>query len=237
MKRRICELSAAAALACSLVLTCSSCAQLRHEGPAVLVVAESADPAQRRVAQFSFGRDAAFGVCAEPACPHVTPKTLATNEPAERLVSRQEVRPAPAVVPVRLVEPASAAASQPTLQKVSQAPDRTRHLVVGFAFASADLTPAARAALDASLSEARQADRIVISGRTDAVGDLKLNQALATARALTVRDYLRTLAPDLAATITIDAQGRCCFIATNADEGGRARNRRVEIVFMAAGGA
>lgn len=235
MNKRLTELAAATSLAMSLVLTCSSCAQLKREEPAVAEA--SPEPAVRRVAQFSFGRDASFGVCAEPACPHVTPKTLASAAPAPQAASLPEVRPAPVVVPVRLVEPASPAASQPAPSKVSQATDRTRHLVVGFAFGSAELSAAARVALDASLNDARQSDRIVISGRTDAVGDVKPNQALAMARAMAVRDHLRTLAPDLGATISIDAQGRCCFVASNADEGGRARNRRVEIVFMAAGGA
>ena len=73
------------------------------------------------------------------------------------------------------------------------------------------------------MGDAKKADRIVISGRTDAIGDVKVNEALAMARALAVRDCIRTVAPDIRATIAIDAKGRCCFVASNSDEDGRDR--------------
>jgi outer membrane protein OmpA-like peptidoglycan-associated protein len=103
--------------------------------------------------------------------------------------------------------------------------------------ASAELTGETKATIKGSLEYARQAERIVISGRTDVVGDLKANEALALSRALAVRTYFRDVAPELPATIVIDAKGRCCFIASNADEHGRTKNRRVEIVFTSHGGA
>jgi hypothetical protein len=86
-----------------------------------------------------------------------------------------------------------------------------------------------------SLRLARESDRIVISGRTDSVGPDEVNQQLALARALAVRNFIRDAVPDLPNVIAIDAKGRCCFIAPNDDEGGRSRNRRVEVVFTSIG--
>ncbi|MBY0364931.1 MAG: OmpA family protein, partial [Burkholderiaceae bacterium] len=183
---------------------------------------------------------ASFGVCIEPACPRATPKTLAGAAPAAiPAAAPAQILPAPTARPVSMIEqPPPIAPMKKTVKTPQpQEPEQIRQLVVGFGFGSAELSAAARATLDSSVQDARRADRIVISGRTDVVGDVKVNQALATSRALAVRDHLRTVAPDLAATISIDAQGRCCFVASNADETGRARNRRVEVVFLAAGGA
>jgi outer membrane protein OmpA-like peptidoglycan-associated protein len=119
---------------------------------------------------------------------------------------------------------------------VSATPNVTRHVVVTFGFASSQLTAVAKTALEGSLDDARNAERIVILGRTDAVGNLKVNQTLARERALAVRDHIRSVAPEADAEITVDAQGGCCFVAPNDTERDRARNRRVEILFMAAGG-
>jgi outer membrane protein OmpA-like peptidoglycan-associated protein len=82
---------------------------------------------------------------------------------------------------------------------------------------------------------ARESDRIVISGRTDSVGPEEFNQQLALARAMAVRNFIRDAVPDLPNVIAIDAKGRCCFIASNDDEGGRSRNRPVEVVFTSSG--
>jgi outer membrane protein OmpA-like peptidoglycan-associated protein len=142
------------------------------------------------------------------------------------------VAPAPiaAPVPVRVPLPVEPAQLVPS-STISSIESPTHHVVVSFPFASSALTPSAKAALAGSLRHARASETIAISGRTDAVGTLQVNEALALARALVVRDYLRDLAPDIAATIEIDAKGRCCFIAPNADEQGRAQNRRVQVVF------
>ena len=86
-----------------------------------------------------------------------------------------------------------------------------------------------------SLHLARESDRIVISGRTDNIGPDGINQQLALARALAVRNFIRDVVPDLPNVIAIDAKGRCCFIAPNDDESGRSRNRRVEVVFTSSG--
>jgi outer membrane protein OmpA-like peptidoglycan-associated protein len=243
MNRRISRMVVTSTLAGCLVMTCSSCAGLRGQTPSDAprdgATHAAHVPLRQRLAQFSFGRDAAFGVCAEPACPQVTPKTLATALPTAQPVALREPIALPTstiALPVEATRTA-AAAPQPTEAEKPVPADARRHLVLTFAFASAELSPSARAALDASMGDAKKADRIVISGRTDAIGDLEVNQALAMARALAVRDRIRTVAPDARATISIDAKGRCCFVASNSDEDGRARTRRVEIVFMAAGGA
>ena len=64
----------------------------------------------------------------------------------------------------------------------------------------------------------------------------RVNESLALARALSVRNHLLDLAPDLAAVISIDARGRCCFVAPNGTQQGRSMNRRVEIAFLSQGG-
>jgi outer membrane protein OmpA-like peptidoglycan-associated protein len=105
------------------------------------------------------------------------------------------------------------------------------HVLVTFASSSAFLADDAKGRLRQVLPFARTANRIVISGRTDDVGDKGVNEKLALARALAVRNFLRDEAPDLPGVISIDARGLCCFVAPN-DPPGRAKNRRVELVFM-----
>ncbi len=132
-----------------------------------------------------------------------------------------EIAPVPSPAPSAPVQPVDSA---------------VLNIVVVFPFASAQLTAPARTALSASIRHARQSERIVISGRTDAVGNDQVNESLALARALSVRNYLRGQAPDLAAMISSDARGRCCFVAPNETEDGRSKNRRVEIAFFSQGG-
>lgn len=239
MIRRLAGLAVTGSFAGCLVLTCSSCASLQPLGNSAEALSQSARPqARTRLAQLYFGRDAAFGVCAEPACPQVTRKTLAVAAPLTAPVALRDSLPQamPAVAaseappPATLPDPRDAAAP-------SAADDIPTHrVVVNFPFASSALTSATRAALAASVGHARSSERIVVSGRTDAVGDTVTNEALALSRALAVRDYLRDIAPDIAAPIAINAKGRCCFVASNADEGGRSQNRRVEVVFTSRGG-
>ena len=58
-----------------------------------------------------------------------------------------------------------------------------------------------------------------------------MNQALALDRAHAVRDHLRVRHPHLSPAGALDAEGACCFAASNETADGRALNRRVEIVF------
>jgi outer membrane protein OmpA-like peptidoglycan-associated protein len=240
MIRRLAGLAVTGSFTGCLVLTCSSCASLQP-------IAESADgvsqgarqPARQRLVQFHFGRDASFGVCAEPACPQVTPKTLAVGVALAQPVALRESPPRTLLAISEPDAPPPGSSPERRDAATSSAPDDvlTHRVVVNFQFASAALTSATRATLTASVGHAMRSEEIIISGRTDVVGDIATNEALALSRALAVRDYLRDVAPDLAATFAIDAKGRCCFVASNADVGGRSKNRRVEIVFTSRGGA
>jgi outer membrane protein OmpA-like peptidoglycan-associated protein len=251
MTSRLADLAVSTTFAGSLLLANTSCAT-HQPGDATNMVprSEAQAPSPQRLVQFAFGTQAVFGICVEPACPAVTPKTLsmvsmAGTTPmqaiAHRMAStadavRETGRPAEmATLPSPLPSPLPLPLPAPPAP-VQRVDTSIRNLVVVFPFASAQLTAPARATLSASIHHARQSDRIVVSGRTDAVGNEKVNEALALARALSVRDYLRDQVPDLAAVISIDARGRCCFVAPNETEDGRSRNRRVEIVFFSQGG-
>lgn len=239
MIRRLTGLAVTGSFTGCLVLTCSSCALLQPAGQPAHGPAQSAQPpAKQRLAQFHFGRDASFGVCAEPACPQVTPKTLAVGAALSVPVVLRESQPQTLPsVPVPDAPPPPSLPERRDTAASSPADDIPTHrVVVNFPFASATLTAATRATLAASVGQARSSESIVIYGRTDVVGDIATNQALALSRALAVRDYLRDVAPDIAAPIAINAKGRCCFVASNADEDGRSKNRRVEIVFTSRGG-
>lgn len=233
MMRRISGLASCAMFTGCIVLTCSSCAVFQRSEVTVPSRLEAAEPRGARLVQLAYGRDAAFGVCVEPACPKVTPKTLPKEAAPQPVVLREPVAPQEPVRDVARLAAAPAPSRPPSPPREPE----PRTIVVNFAFGSADLTSDSKAAIRGSIEHARQADRIVISGRTDAVGDEKVNEALAIARALAVRDYFLDVAPDLPAAIAINAKGRCCFVASNADGIGRSKNRRVEIAFTHARGA
>lgn len=232
MMRRLSDVAVAALFGGGLVLTCSSCSTLSSREPAT--AARPAAPQVTRWEQVSFGKDAHFAVCVEPACPRVTPKTVA-QPPAP--VAKAETSPAPL-----LLQPVAMRSGDAPTQRAAGEPPSIqrplpRNVVINFPLGSAELTNEGRERIRESIDTARQADRIVISGRTDGLGGDKVNESLALARAIAVRNYFRDLAPDLPATFSIDAKGRCCFVASNDDEPGRSRNRRVEIHFSSRGGA
>jgi outer membrane protein OmpA-like peptidoglycan-associated protein len=179
-------------------------------------------PAQ--LAQLDFGRDARFARCLAPACPTRTPKTLAT-ETRGRPAPKQPTDRAASFIPVGSVAPDPAA----TLP-VPKA--QTAHTVtVPFAFGSARLDPAAQARLKDAQPNFGGVRSVTITGHTDSTGPSAVNEALALARAHAVRDYLRKIHPTLAPALTVEAQGACCFVAANDTPDGRAKNRRVEVVF------
>lgn len=194
------------------------------------------------IAQLDHGSQAGFSTCTPPACPSVTPKTLATGEPHERVPrsANPALDPDASTSPggslVRAPGPVSMAMPSPPGPPIVANPMPPATLasvavVVTFAFGSAALTPAARAAIDAA-AEVDGIRRIDIRGRTDNVGPAAANDALARQRAAAVARYLRTRHPRLAAAdVSVDAQGGCCYAAANDTPAGRARNRRVEIAF------
>lgn len=235
MNLRLTRIAVACGFAVALVAATASCSfPLRaHEAQAQAPTAP-VRPAPLRIVQLSFGQNAYFAACAEPACPALTPKTL--PGPAALPVaatatdlSSHGVAVGAAVEPSPLAPPRAAPAS------ASRADPADTHILLTFPFGSAALTAESRQTLRRSLRLARESDRIVISGRTDSVGPDEVNQQLALARALAVRNFIRDAVPDLPNVIAIDAKGRCCFVASNDDESGRSRNRRVEVVFTSMG--
>lgn len=237
MKLRLTRLAMATGFAGTMLLATASCSHRPRTAEAsTLTIAAQMRPAPLRIAQMSFGPNAYFAACAEPACPSPTPKTLPgpaarpVAAAASEVVAQSIAAPAAADSP-SAIEPVKSSTVSP--RPAPSAADT--HILLTFAFGSAALTTESRQVLRRSLRLARESDRIVISGRTDSVGPEEVNQQLALARAMAVRNFIRDAVPDLPNVIAIDAKGRCCFIASNDDEGGRSRNRRVEVVFTSSG--
>ncbi|MBA4178556.1 MAG: OmpA family protein [Leptothrix sp. (in: Bacteria)] len=224
MNRAAWALGTAATLSCVAGLT--ACGVYGSPSPAPQAADRGSSPTIHRIAQLDFGRNARYASCLEPACPRATTKTLAAlRAPVAKEPLRAADLPASA---------ASTAAALPTtsIAQPPPAPPPAPHtLILHFATQSAVLTQAHKALLRDSLDDLQRTDRILIAGRTDDLGSESLNQSLAFARALAIRDHLLDLAPDLPARIAIDAKGRCCYAASNQTAVGRAQNRRVEISF------
>lgn len=72
--------------------------------------------------------------------------------------------------------------------------------------------------------------RLSIEGHTDAVGQAASNQALSAKRAAAVRTYLTTKHGIDASRLEAKGLGATKPVAPNADEAGRQKNRRVELV-------
>ncbi len=68
-----------------------------------------------------------------------------------------------------------------------------------------------------------------IVGHTDSVGSSGSNDQLAQQRASSVMQYLVPHGIDQS-RLSIDAKGQCESVASNATNGGRAENRRVELI-------
>ena len=210
--------------------TLGACALTRGNGEAAKPepTTEVASVA-RHIAQLGFGRLARFGECVEPACPTRTPKSFpASPEPKHT----QATPPTPSTAPASTPEQLPAPIPTPT---PAPAPE-THRLILRFALNNASLTAAHGALLRNALPGLQRAERVAIAGRTDDLGSGPLNQSLALARGLAVRDYLLSLDPALPARISIDARGRCCYAVPNDDAQARAQNRRVEITYVPGSG-
>lgn len=192
-----------------------------------------------RLAQRGHGRDAAFELCAGHACPQRTPKTLqpsAGSAPLSAMPAPSSASDATTKPPrgsetgVAQAMPASGELAAPRpLQTPTPDSPVVEQLSVHFPFASARLDAAARAALRDAAPRLRLAQEISLSGRTDSTGPAAANEWLAEARAQAVLRELLALAPGVAPRVRVEAQGACCFIESNDNPAGRARNRRVEI--------
>lgn len=204
-------------IACCTILA-ASCTSLRHaESPDHASATHMSAPAQ--LAQLDFGHQAVFARCIPPACPTRTPKTLASETADPPLDNAAPNTPTESVAP------------EPAAQNPMPPAETLRTVTVQFDFGSAKLNPAALDELNAAIADLPLVPSITIAGRTDSTGSLAFNETLALARAVAVRDYLRKTHPMLASAMTLQAQGGCCFIAPNDTLTGRARNRRVEVVF------
>lgn len=222
---------AAAAASTALASSCTSPMQAPVD--ATPAAARSANVTTGQIAQIEFGPQAGFARCLPPACPAVTPKTLALDVPPT-LSKPRPIDTAASLTEGEALVPAAALPPEPPAVTAKAAqPDEasTRQVVVHFAFGDATLTPTARALIDEVAKPLTSSRRIAISGRTDSLGPQQSNQLLATARANSVRDHLRARYPHLAPAVTLEAQGACCYAASNETPQGRALNRRVEVVF------
>ena len=224
-----------AALSTAFASSCSSPPRTPSaSSPLSAYAAPSTQPIER-IAQMEFGRRAAFAQCVSPPCPAVTPKTLAMEPPTgpPTLSSSNPgsslAAGAAFVTSGRAPSPLTAPVETPS--SAATAAKSTRQVIVHFGIGDASLTATARAQIDEVSSSMPSANRIAISAHTDGVGSPQSNQTLAVARANAVRDHLRARYPHLAAAVTLDAHGACCFVAPNDAPQSRALNRRVEIVF------
>jgi len=102
---------------------------------------------------------------------------------------------------------------------------------VNFDFNAATLQAASRPLLDQVIQMLKDNPdwRVALEGHTDNIGGEAFNQTLSSARAETVRAYLQAggIAPD---RLTASGFGYGRPVASNDSQGGRAQNRRVEIV-------
>lgn len=227
MNDRVSTALPAALIAASVVLTAIGCAFRSPDRRIEPLPSRVELPEPRRIAQLRIGRDIRFTLCVEPACPSLTPKTLSTAEPLRTAAPLMpDAAESPAATPITLASTPAPPPEPPSLPE-----PRQRQVVVHFHSGKASLTEAGRTALRASITLARASERILISGRTDAIGDDAMNETLAFARAMAVRDYLRRQFPDLPNVIAISARGNCCFIAENDTASGRQQNRRAEVLF------
>lgn len=199
--------------------------------------AASQDASQAAAAQAAAQNTGPSPASAIPTADSAEPwgRSAATLPPVAQNLATERTRPDAAVLSAghATKEPAPLNATAPPETSASSIPPNSSvRLHLNFTLGSANLTSHARRMLRSAMPQAWQAQRIVIHGRTDDVGSSEINETLAFARALAVRDFLRDEAPDLPGVIAIDAKGRCCFVASNHTEQGRALNRRVEVVLI-----
>ena len=101
-----------------------------------------------------------------------------------------------------------------------------------FEFGKAELKPEGKVKIkeyrDQAAGELSSAEKVVITGYTDNVGEKDFNMTLSQQRAEAVRDTLTSLGADPKKFQVIGA-GEIKPIADNSTEDGRAKNRRVEV--------
>ena len=213
----------------------SSCSLLHGVQRATPAVAHIVQPAAR-LAQMNFGRQAEFGLCTPPACPAVTPKAL--TPPLPRAAFPESRLPAAGTglaVDEDIIHPSPRTTIEVAATSSHAPVPLAKTVTLRFTFGDASLSAANKVVLDSTVAEAPNAKHIVISGRTDSIGPASVNELLATARARTVQDYLRAAHPHLGPALKLEAQGACCYVASNKTEMGRSLNRRVDVLFISDG--
>lgn len=153
--------------------------------------------------------DRQFSTCAEANCPRPTQKTLAVIERSRSTTT---------VSPQLPFDPAPS--SPLTSEEVNE------H-VIHYDFGKSHLTEIGARKMNALLPEAKKSIRIEVIGRTDDIGTRAFNDRLARQRADTVRAWL--VRQGILASITMDAEGMCCYVDGSRTAAARRQNRRVEI--------
>jgi len=116
-------------------------------------------------------------------------------------------------------------------QPVTVPPARlTKELVVHFALNSTHLSDEGRQTLGGALDQFRAARQVTVVGYTCSLGSQERNDQLARARAETVAAFLENNGVPVAG---VAGRGKCCYVAPNDTEEGRAKNRRVVVSYFA----
>ncbi len=107
-------------------------------------------------------------------------------------------------------------------------------LVINLFTPSSDLTTSGRETLDGigNFLKDYPNHKVVVLGHTDSQGKSAMNRALSEKRANKVREYLVAYQNIAPARVTAGGAGSAEPVATNANEAGRALNRRVEIAIL-----
>ena len=126
MMRRRAGLATSVTLAGCIAITCSACSVLRRTEAVTPSRPQPAAPVlQTRWAQLAYVRPATFAVCAEPACPKATPKTLASTGAAKALTLRVPATPsAPFANATQVTPPPQLPLLQPLPQRQPQSATR-----------------------------------------------------------------------------------------------------------------
>lgn len=197
----------------------SGCSLLQAKQP-LDDIAPVKPPPTVAIEQTGFGQASRFQVCEAPECAKPSLKTMDAISSAPLPVrqiaaafSPKPVAPAPAAPPSDATE--------------------AGQVIVRFAFGKSVLDGEALEQLHAILPSARAAQKIIVHGYTDNVGALPVNDALAMRRAVSVKRYL--VGVGVKSRIIKLASGKCCYMAENKDEAGRALNRRASIEIITKG--
>jgi outer membrane protein OmpA-like peptidoglycan-associated protein len=144
-------------------------------------------------------------------------------------------KPTPKTMDVFPVQTAIQPPPSPPLasQKQIKAREDLR-FVVHFDFGKATPTKDGMDELKKTLSRINDGDAIRIEGHTDDIGTVVFNDRLARKRAEFVAAWLKR--HGVANPMEIEARGKCCYVAANDSDDGRAANRRVVVILKAVRG-